>query len=142
VSLVLKKYFLSKKSAKKTIALGYFFSVFSFFIGMMLYEDYKRYGYFRDRGVTVHGNDAFITAIAVMAASVALFLFTIYATAIALFFMKRSDFTKNPPRPEVLICGKCQSPVSAEEVMGTRCPKYGTELEDVKGFYRRHPDLK
>ena len=41
-----------------------------------------------------------------------------------------------------LICPKCKQPFNKKDVLGDRCPKCEVELEDLKGFYERHPELK
>ena len=41
-----------------------------------------------------------------------------------------------------LICPKCRSPFNWKEVPDGRCPECKGELEDLEGFYERHPELK
>jgi hypothetical protein len=44
-------------------------------------------------------------------------------------------------KPQVYICPECEEIVerSGDEVF---CPKCGTKMEPLKGFYERHPELK
>ena len=41
-----------------------------------------------------------------------------------------------------VICPKCRTPFKQNEVPDGRCPKCEVELEDLEGFYQRHPELK
>jgi hypothetical protein len=142
MKLTLNKFFLSKRSARNTVAVAYAFSILVFLGGMKIYYEYTKYGYFSTRGMHISGNDALITVVATIAFSVVFFLFAIYATIMYLFFTNRGDFTKLPTRPDVLICSKCQTVISANETFSFVCPKCGGSLEDAKGFYERHPELK
>jgi len=141
MKLTLNKFFLSKRGARKTVALGYIVSISVFFVGMMSYHEYRKYGNISIRGTLISGNDALITAVATIAVSVVIFLIAIYVTVMYLFFHNRADFGELPPS-DVLICSKCQTPVPANETSGSVCPKCGGNLEDVKGFYTRHPEFK
>lgn len=41
-----------------------------------------------------------------------------------------------------LVCPKCKTPFNHKDVPDGRCPKCEVELEDLEGFYQRHPELK
>jgi len=41
-----------------------------------------------------------------------------------------------------LICPKCKESFIKEDIPQQRCPKCEVELEDLEGFYERHPELK
>ena len=41
-----------------------------------------------------------------------------------------------------LICPTCKKPFNKKDVTNSRCPKCKAELEDLEGFYERHPELK
>jgi hypothetical protein len=41
-----------------------------------------------------------------------------------------------------VICPKCKTPFDQKDVPDGRCPKCEVELEDLEGFYKRHPELK
>jgi hypothetical protein len=141
MKLTVNKFFLSKRGARKTVALSYIFSISVLFFGLMMYREHKEYGYLSIRGTHIYGNDALVTAVATIAVSILIFLFAVYVTVIYLFFLNRSDFRKIPPS-DVLICSKCQTPITVNEASGFVCPKCGGTLEDVKGFYTRHPEFK
>ena len=40
------------------------------------------------------------------------------------------------------ICPKCEETVEDIEGKDIYCPKCGTKMEPLKGFYERHPELK
>ena len=41
-----------------------------------------------------------------------------------------------------LICFKCQTPYDKNNINNNLCPSCNVELEPIKGFYERHPELK
>ena len=43
---------------------------------------------------------------------------------------------------KVLICPKCKEPFNKKDVPGERCPRCNVNLEEIEGFYDRHPELK
>jgi hypothetical protein len=43
---------------------------------------------------------------------------------------------------EYLICPACQNVVEVRQTPDKKCPKCGADLEVLKGFYQRHPELK
>lgn len=44
--------------------------------------------------------------------------------------------------PEFLICAKCLKPLYKQTVIDNKCPECEGELENLEGFYDRHPELK
>jgi hypothetical protein len=46
------------------------------------------------------------------------------------------------PRKENLICPKCEDLFRWSDTLGDKCPKCGAGLEDLRGFYERHPELR
>ena len=86
MKLILNKFFLSKKSARNTVAIAYIWSILTFLGGMLEYYRYRRYGFFLRRGTLIPGNDALFTAVAIIAVFIAFFLFAIYLTIMYLFF--------------------------------------------------------
>lgn len=50
---------------------------------------------------------------------------------------KAKDFEE-----KLLICPKCKTPFNQKDVTDGQCPKCEVQLEDLKGFYERHPELK
>lgn len=49
---------------------------------------------------------------------------------------------KSPGPPQYVICQRCLAPLSARSVPNLTCPVCGQSLEDLRGFYERHPELK
>ena len=41
-----------------------------------------------------------------------------------------------------VICLKCTSPLSKQDTNDGKCPKCGGALENLSGFYERHPEIK
>ena len=42
----------------------------------------------------------------------------------------------------VLKCPKCLKIYNKQELKSEKCPHCGADLEQLKGFFERHPDLK
>ena len=43
---------------------------------------------------------------------------------------------------KVLICPKCVIPSYKKDCLDMKCPSCGEALEELDGFYERHPELK
>jgi len=41
-----------------------------------------------------------------------------------------------------LICPKCGEPYNSNDVTNDMCPKCQVALEEIEGFYNRHPEFK
>lgn len=41
-----------------------------------------------------------------------------------------------------LICPNCRKPYNKKNITNRRCPDCSTMLEELDGFYERHPELK
>ena len=50
--------------------------------------------------------------------------------------MRKKDMEK------VLMCSGCIKPYQKKELRELKCPECGWPLEDLEGFYERHPNLK
>ncbi len=57
----------------------------------------------------------------------------------AFFAIMRDDFGN---APETVICLQCREPFLFSKVNDFKCPKCGGELENLEGFYDRHPEMK
>ncbi len=44
--------------------------------------------------------------------------------------------------PETLVCLSCQEPYPFDKINKFICPQCGGTLEDLEGFYERHPELR
>ena len=49
---------------------------------------------------------------------------------------------RNSKKDRYLICAKCQNIVDTFQSADDKCSKCGGPLEDLKGFYERHPEFK
>ena len=43
---------------------------------------------------------------------------------------------------KLLVCPKCKDSFNQKDVPNSLCPNCAVELEDLEGFYERHPELK
>ena len=50
--------------------------------------------------------------------------------------------TKAEDEKNILMCPKCVKPFFKKDVPTSRCPDCQDPLEDLSGFYERHPELK
>lgn len=41
-----------------------------------------------------------------------------------------------------LICYHCRNPIEKKSITENQCPSCGADLEELDGFYDRHPELK
>lgn len=48
---------------------------------------------------------------------------------------------KLPDIPETVICLKCHQPISGDILKELKCPNCGGVVEDLRGFYDRHPEM-
>ncbi|TAN42480.1 MAG: hypothetical protein EPN25_03315 [Nitrospirae bacterium] len=56
------------------------------------------------------------------------------------FFALMKDNVGNIP--ETVVCLNCEEPYFYDKIKTFKCPKCGGTLEDLEGFYERHPDMK
>ena len=72
------------------------------------------------------------------------YLFGILIAVVGIFFMYTSLIRKNKHAKEkYLICPQCKvSFKQKKDVKNPRCPHCSVDLEDLEGFYDRHPELK
>ena len=93
-------------------------------IDVMRKEDLFYYGYH------VHlGKAALPVAIAII----------IFGLGI-LFIAIGKSFSYNGEK--YLVCPKCHQEYGTKDVVNSNCPECKCELEDLDGFYDRHPELK
>lgn len=69
------------------------------------------------------------------------FLWVIYSI---MFKKKLGNNIKKPEKNKqnFVICFKCRKPFFAANTNGYKCPDCGGKLENLDGFYDRHPELK
>ena len=54
--------------------------------------------------------------------------------------VKKSE--SNIEYAKYLICIECNTPFAQNKITEGKCPQCGGELENLEGFYDRHPELK
>jgi len=59
-----------------------------------------------------------------------------------LFVIMGTEGDKLPDIPETVTCLNCREPFLGSKVKELKCPKCGGILENLAGFYERHPELK
>ena len=114
------------------------------FMAMGLWE-YETRGYVSVYGHTFYGADARIVAWLPFLGSLG---FLVFYTLLLLLRLRtraeRERYAKEiPDEPAKMICVRCCEPffVSAEEPAS--CPKCrSTEIEELSGFFERHPDKR
>jgi hypothetical protein len=104
---------------------------------LLIYAQYKEFGYIRVRGNIYTSQDSILTIYGCTFAVALMIMMTIYSTFYGLYQAKRG---KIPNLPVNSICYNCQSVFNVSEITSMVCAKCGGKLEDLKGFYDRHPE--
>lgn len=76
---------------------------------------------------------------------VALVLIYSWYKMFRLFFVMNSKDYETWPEgdiPETVKCLNCLEPFAGNKLTTLKCPKCGGSLEDLRGFFERHPDLR
>ncbi|GAB6096434.1 hypothetical protein JCM14469_26870 [Desulfatiferula olefinivorans] len=68
-------------------------------------------------------------------------IYYLLKTIYILIFIKKEDRIDNFPPPYVT-CVKCKKTYDSYKIHDLTCTECGGDLEDLKGFYERHPELK
>lgn len=93
------------------------------------------------RSVVLTGSDAisYIVALAIVTVGA-----ISYATFIAIYGIRyfKSPHPANELTPENWICIKCKDTFPGYSIKGKACPHCGGTLEDLEGFFARHPEVK
>ena len=61
------------------------------------------------------------------------------------FFFRKSPFEEkeiDPASENAVMCPECRKPAYEIDFPGRMCPKCNIEVENVDGFYDRHPELR
>jgi hypothetical protein len=67
------------------------------------------------------------------------YIFGIFVAVVGVFFVYTSLTSK---KKKFLICPECKKSFNPKDVPNSYCPKCSIGLEDLDGFYDRHPELK
>ena len=73
-----------------------------------------------------------------------LFLIALGILFIVFSFRRKSVEVENKykERERVLMCPACVKPIQKNDVPKLKCPECNGNLEDLIGFYERHPELR
>jgi hypothetical protein len=94
------------------------------------------------RTVVVNGNDAMYYIGASFFAGLIAFTYASFIGLYGLWYFKTPSAKKVDLTPENWIYIKCRSTFPGYSVNDSSCPKCSHDLEDLEGFYERHPKLK
>lgn len=104
------------------------FAIASFLLGIFVVFErgYNHHGIFIDL------SKSYITV------SVLFFVISI----IFLFLAYREKIGANYDSEKNYMCSECLKPFSENQITDDKCPICGSKVENLKGFYDRHPNLK
>jgi hypothetical protein len=138
--------FFPTKNVLKKFGGCYFLASLCLFVGILMLRGYQRYGYINIGKVGadffVYGKAAVITIWGILGGSLLLSLYCVFQTAKTIVMVRRNDIREAIPPPHFIICIKCEKSFRSEALNGFRCPECGGELEDLRGFYEKHPEFK
>lgn len=69
------------------------------------------------------------------------FIFYWYKAFQSFSAIMSDEIDKLPDVPETVICLQCHQPFLGDNLNELKCPKCGGAIEDLRGFYERHPEL-
>lgn len=128
-----KQRFVSKNEALSSLYLWVTIPVASVFLGIYAISRASRAYPLTNEVITRGYYVAFIQAAVIGT-------YACYKIIQALKSIYRDDFN-NLPETSTMICVKCMEPAILDEATGMICKKCGGTLEEVRGFYDRHPEL-
>jgi ABC-type uncharacterized transport system permease subunit len=100
--------------------------VLSVYVGIVVWRHQELFYY----GAYIHlGETSILVGIAIIAFGLGL-----------LYVASRKSFTYNGEK--YIVCPKCNESFSQRDVPNSLCPQCDVELEDLDGFYDRHPELR
>jgi len=125
----------------RTLAVCYGFGFLCLFIGVGMRSEFLQYGYYRDYhfGITFTGKEVVIPIYGTILCSIALILLSIYFTIYGILLL-RAGMLRD--RPDNYVCEKCEQVFEGNSIHGNKCPTCGGLLEDLRGYYERHPEKK
>jgi hypothetical protein len=135
-----KSKFESKRALFQLLLFSYLFAGLFFYKGFGLYSIYKEYGAFKmsffSPSVLYEGSGAVTTISFVCFLVCAILIYSMYLS-VCYFVLKGNDYW-----PAFLMCKQCLRPYARGDITSTSCPECGALLENLVGFYYRHPELK
>ena len=71
------------------------------------------------------------------------YLLGAFITIVGVLFVYTSLRTKAKAfEDDILICPKCEASFNRKDITDQNCPQCNVKLEELEGFYERHPALK
>ncbi|HEB85478.1 MAG TPA: hypothetical protein ENI68_00440 [Gammaproteobacteria bacterium] len=113
---------MSRKSLRRLL-VGFGFAVLGNGLAILIF------GTMPESGVFYHGAKRYIYG-------------SIWVSAGLAMLIKGSFIKVVSSLEKVVACPKCGTPYNQQEITDQICPICQVELEDLKGFYDRHPDLR
>lgn len=107
-----------------------------------MFNKYNQTGYVMIRTVVVNGNDAMYYIGVSFFLCLITFTYASFIGLYGLWYFRTSSPSKIDLTPEYWICPKCRTTYLGYTIKSRSCPQCGRNLEDVEGFYERHPKLK
>ena len=129
-----KRQFASKQEAFSNLYLWVTIPVASIFLGFFAVSRASRAYPLSDEIIKQGFYVALLQALVVSAYS----CFKLFRAVRAIY---RDDFS-NLPETSAVICMKCMEPAILDDACGMICKKCGGVLEELRGFYYRHPEQK
>ena len=137
-----KDVYSSRKRYLNTVGNWYLVSLVFFIPTFISFDQLEKTGKIVVRSVVLSGNEAMFHIGAIFFICVIAFLYASFIGIYGLWFFKSANGTKENLIPETWICTKCRNAFPGYSVASSKCPQCGGNLEDVDGFYERHPHLK
>ncbi len=134
-----RRYFYSIKSMKRTLVSGYLISFLAIGIWLMFWLELKQHGYFTVKGISYSGMEIIVPFYGVLICSIIALGSTLYLTIYGFVLVKMNILRD---LAEKYICSECESTFERATVGLAICKKCGGPLEDLDGFYIRHPEKK
>lgn len=135
----------TRKQLKKSTLFSILLALGVSIIPVTMYTDYKRYGFIytgKGRVFTATGEEALAIIYGIACAAFCLWIMAGYNCLRSVTKIKRGEFSEQDEAPEFVICTNCGEPQRSEDLLAGNCRKCTGNVEDVEGYYDRHPELK
>lgn len=114
-------------------------------IPVTMYMDFKRYGFIytgKGRVFTATGDEALAIIYGIASAALCLWIMAGYNSLRSATKIKRGEYSDQDEAPEFAICTNCGEPQHSKDLLVGHCRKCTGNVEDIEGYYDRHPELK
>jgi hypothetical protein len=135
-----KSKFESKKDLSQLLLISYLLAGIFIYKGLSFYSIHKEYGSFKMWFFSPFTIDIFEGSrgviIILFLIGFAIIVYSIYLS-VCYFVLKENDYW-----PAFLMCKQCLRPYARADITSNSCQECGALLENLVGFYDRHPELK